>query len=354
MAFSLTLNLIFFALIRFLVGICLGIILSMTLNLCAECLPVKNRALVILCICTAFSIGSILCSITMLFTMPELESSGLFSTILYLSIIPAIAIIISILFLEDSPRNLILKNKDEEAFKIIEKINGKSLDKSAKESVLRSVIESGNKEVLSQMTEIFNSRFIYLTVIISFISLINAINTHGPGLISVYTLKYLGLESKSSNHQIIIDQIIMSLIGLPSQLIAGILCEIKFLGRKNCSLLILFLAFVCTVIFIFFPKTYIVLFSLSQSLLGMLVNLILAYICEVYPTKIRDYATGYFFSVNRFGGLISMFIYISLNSLGTWIPYYVYVGLILLNICFIFSLPYETYGQVLDHDYEKK
>jgi putative MFS transporter len=351
-ALAFSLNFILFGLFRFIIGIILGLTIPMSINLCTECLPQKNRAFVLTGIWTGFSIGVVLFQIIMLCVMPQLEISALKSTILYTSIIPLVVFIISLFFLEDSPRNLILRNRDEDSFKIIEKISNKTLENSEKISVVKSVKDGLNNELSNEFNEIFNKKYIYLSVILSLIWVFNSINTYGPVLISNLTLKSLEKETISSNYQILLNQLLINIIELPSQLIGGFLCEIKFLGRKKSSLIASFLAFIFTILFILFPKTYTFLFGVSQAFLQIVFNIIITYSCEIYPTKIRDYATGFLFFTTRIGGIISQFLFLYINNLGIWVPYYVSLGFILVNIFFIIMLPYETYGKPLDIDYE--
>jgi MFS family permease len=120
MAFFL--NFIFFGILRFIIGVFLGLMIPLSFNIVTECLPLKNRALVLTGIWTGFSLGFVLIYLIMLLAMPQLEASGLTATILYIALIELIVFVTSVLFMDDSPRNLILRDEENKAFKIIEKI----------------------------------------------------------------------------------------------------------------------------------------------------------------------------------------------------------------------------------------
>jgi len=74
----------------------------------------------------------------------------------------------------------------------------------------------------------------------------------------------------------------------------------------------------------------------------------------VYPTKIRDQAVGFLFFCTRIGGFSSQILYLYLNGIGIWYPYYFTIGFIIANFVLIYLLPFETYGQPLDVDYDSR
>jgi MFS family permease len=352
MAFFL--NFIVFAIIRFIIGFFLGLTIPLALSIATECLPLKNRALVLTGIWTGFWLGFVLIPVIMLFAMPQLEASGLTSTILCVALLELIVFVSSLLFMEDSPRNLILRDEENEAYNIIEKIIGHRLEASEKESIIRNIKSGLNSELSNDINELFNPKLINLSILQSFIWLINYLVLYGPNLITILTLKSLGQETNSTNHQIIIDQIIINLMGLPSCVLGGLICEIEFLGRKKSLLITISPAIFCLGIAIIFPHTYTVSFGLFLALVSVAFDINTSYTCEVYPTKIRDKAVGFMYFFTRIGGFISQYLYLYLNSIGIWIPYYATIVFILVNIILIIFLPFETYGKPLDIDFEKE
>jgi MFS family permease len=347
-------KLYFLGILRFITGFFLGLMIPLSFNIVTECLPLKNRALVLTGIWTGFSFGFVLIHFIMLFAMPQLEASGLTATILNIALIVLIVLVTSVLFMEDSPRNLILRDEEDDAFKIIEKIVGHPLEASEKESIIQNIKSGLNSELSNEISEVFNPKFICLSLILSFIWVINSLVLYGPNLITSLTLKSLGQETNSTNHQIIINQIIINVIGLPSSVLGGLICEIEFLGRKKSILTTSSLAILCLGVTILFPKTYTVSFGLFLALVSVTFDINSSYSCEVYQTKIRDRAVGFMFFSTRVGGVITQFLYLYLNSFGIWIAYYATIGFILVNLVLIFFLPFETYGKPLDIDFEKE
>jgi hypothetical protein len=72
------------------------------------------------------------------------------------------------------------------------------------------------------------------------------------------------------------------------------------------------------------------------------------YCLEVYPTRIRDNALGFLFAARRLGGFLSQVIYIPLNNVDKWLPYYFTAGILVINVGLLCFLPYETYNTALD------
>jgi hypothetical protein len=75
------------------------------------------------------------------------------------------------------------------------------------------------------------------------------------------------------------------------------------------------------------------------------------YSCEVYPTKIRDMAVGFFFSCCRLGSFIANILFVAFYRIGTFAPYYFVIFLCVILIYGIYILPFETFGVALDTDH---
>lgn len=350
---GLTTNYIVFAVCRFIIGFGVGLIVPIALNILAEYLPMKNRALVLTGVWAGWSIGSLILSCIMLIIMPNLEVSKLGLTIGLSSGLPFLTLILMFFFLKDSPRNLILMNKDKEAVEQIEVLVNRKLRDEEVERIIKEV-HNVNSEVGSSIFDMFAKKFLYLTILLTFIWFINSIITYGPYLVYTLTMKALNNQSEKSHRQIIINQIVVSLINIPTSLFGGILSELPFLGRNKATSLTMFLAFISMIFLIYAPSMFAMLFGIFQAFIGVAFNTNTTYSCEVYPTKIRDHAVGYLFFCTRIGGFISQILYILFNSMGVWYPYYFTGGFIALDIILVILLPYETFGQPLDFDFNSQ
>lgn len=285
--------------------------------------------------------------------MPNLEVSKLGLTIGLSSSLSFLTLILMFFFLKDSPRNLILMNKDKEAVEQIEVLVNRKLRDEEIERLIKEV-HNVNSEVGSSIFDIFEKKFLYLTILLTFIWFINSVVTYGPYLVYTLTMKALNNQSEKSHRQIIINQIIVSSINIPASLFGGILSELPFLGRNKATSLTMFLAFITMIFLIYVPSRFAMLFGIFQAFIGVAFNTNTTYSCEVYPTKIRDHAVGYLFFSTRIGGFISQILYILFNSMGVWYPYYFTGGFIALNIILVILLPYETFGHPLDFDFNSQ
>jgi MFS family permease len=344
-------NFILFSIFRFIIGLGLGMIVPMSLNLLTECLPITNRSLVLNFVWIAFSLGNLYNLMIMLGIMPYLETSKVKDTVLLCSLCPLIVFLINYFNLTDSPRNLIINNKEDEAIKILEKISKKKID-DIKRSIIISQVKSGiNNEEPSKLKEIFNKKNKKLTSLLIIIWFFNSMIGYGPGLISSLTISSLGMTENFTNYEIITNQIIICIICSPSTYLGGILSEISFLGRNRSTILGYFVSLIFINLAIFYPNYFTLMFGLSQAFASIAFNINTTYSCEVYPTKIRDNALGFLFFATRVGGFSSQIMYLAMNNIGIWIPYYFTIVITIINIAFIYLLPYETLGKPLDMNY---
>ena len=353
-------NLFCFAACRFIIGISLGLIVPVSLNLLTECLPIKNRSLVLTCIWIAFSIGNLYNLILMLNLMPFLQKEYVFQTLLFLSLLPLFTLIISLIYLQDSPRNLIMNFKEEEALKILEHLNENTINdisrsKIIAETRLNNYNNNDNNSLETtnevELKDLFSKKYKKLTSILTIIWFLNSVIGYGPVLVASLTLSSLGVKESITNNEIILNQIMICVICSPSCYIGGVLSEVSFLGRNKSTILSYFISILFMCLCILDPSSFTVMFGLSIAFSGISFNINTTYTCEVYPTKIRDNALGFLFFSTRLGGFISQILYLYLNDLNIWAPYYFTIFITFVNIYFVYILPYETLGQPLDKDY---
>ena len=112
-------NYTFFIFFRIISGFLCGNIETLITNILCEHLPIKFRGLTLTSIWTGWSIGQLIPNLIMLIYTPNFEFNGLGKILFISTIIPLITFIICMLYLKDSPRNYIMNNRYDEAFKII-------------------------------------------------------------------------------------------------------------------------------------------------------------------------------------------------------------------------------------------
>jgi MFS family permease len=343
-------NLIMFALLRLLLGICHGIGVPLSLNLLTEYLPIRMRSVMITNVWLGFSFGQLINLLLMYFIMPNNEPKYFQETVMYSSILSGSVFILLLLFLNDSPRNLILIGDTSKGFEILTTLNGKELTESEQETIINESDSNTNNQLNASLTEIFKPAFRRITVLLIMLWVINSILAYGPNLIISLTMKELGIHSDD----LIINQIIICLICSPSNVIGGFVSEISFLGRNKTTVFSFAIMIVFNIILLIDHSNFQFYIGTIFFLLSIAFNVNNTYSCEVYPTKVRDLAIGFLFFCTRVGGFLSQILFIEFFKIYLWMPYYVTMGLAVLGIICVLLLPYDTYARELDKDEYKK
>jgi len=113
---GLWLNYYFFVSFRVVTGFLSRCIDVISINTLCEYLPKKNRSLVLNMIWCSYAFAPIFLALTMKYTMPNIQASGIRSTLLIYDAIILLTLIAQCIFLKNSPRYLILNGKEKEAF----------------------------------------------------------------------------------------------------------------------------------------------------------------------------------------------------------------------------------------------
>ena len=74
----------------------------------------------------------------------------------------------------------------------------------------------------------------------------------------------------------------------------------------------------------------------------------IVYTSEVYPTRIRDFGTGFINSIALSGSVISQYAFIYFFNIHFLTPFYVIVGLLLISMIAVFLIPVESHERPLD------
>jgi MFS family permease len=343
-------NMIIFSIIRVIIGFCIGVAVPLALNLFAESLPIRNRSMMLTGVWFGFGFGQLFNLILMYFIMPNNEPEQFHKTLLISSSLSIVSFLLVILFLKDSPRNLLLTEQTDKAFEILDHLNGEKLNENERAHIIAESKGGLNEELKVSLKETFNKDMRRTTILLIFIWVLNSLITYGPMLITSLTLKAL---NQGSDDPVITQQILIGVIYLPSNVIGGLISEIPYLGRNKTTILCLFIAIIFLVLAITNSTNYQYHFSIYLFLTSITFSVTNTYGCEIYPTKVRDIALGFLFFCTRVGGFGSQILYIYLNKMGTWVPYYVTLGLCVLNIILVFLLPVDTYARALDEVIEK-
>ena len=93
---------------------------------------------------------------------------------------------------------------------------------------------------------------------------------------------------------------------------------------------------------------------MATCLINISFNAINSYTIEVYPTRVRDFAVGYFQFISKIVGFLSNLIAIILNYRNKKWMLYINAMMGVLGLIFTLMLPFDTYQRKLDDIMTKK
>jgi AAHS family benzoate transporter-like MFS transporter len=347
LAIGLVNDLIAFTILRLCIGVCIGIIVPLSINLLTEYLPIQSRSLFLTASWMGITPGQIYILVIMIIVMPQMQIENFRNTLLISTTWSFITFIITLLFVRESPRYLLLHNKNEEAFQILEEIKAEKLSDYEKEIIIKENKE--NVELGASFKDLFQKDLLLTTVLSIFIWLISSVLQFGPQLISTLTMKQIGIDEENlSYREIIFKQIVIVLLMTPANIIGGYVSELPAFGRKRTIMISFLIAVVFIILMIVDNHNYHYYFGVYLLFVDLSYDVNTTYSCELYPTRVRDKALGFLFFCNRIGGFISQILFIYFDQLGTWNPYYACILLLVINIVLVLFLPIETLGRALD------
>jgi sugar phosphate permease len=337
---------------RAITGVFVGIIEILATNVLCEFLPRKFRAFTMIIVWGGYAIGQFTPNLIMLYTMPNLETAGVSKTHFANSAINTVFFIFVFLFFKDSPRSLILHGNQQDAMEILAKMK-QNISKEMQDRIISQVIENNkNSNYDSDSSVSFSELFSKEYVVFTFCALVIFFNSnfYGDGftLISTLVLKeIIKYDENPEPGKILKDAIYMQVFNLFGNLLCGFLVEIKFLGRRR-TLLILMTSIITVCISSIIFMEHIATFMSIFSLLNLIGDVMIVYTSEVYPTRIRDFGTGFINSIALSGSVISQYAFIYFFNIHFLTPFYVIVGLLLISMIAVFLIPVESHERPLD------
>lgn len=349
-------NIVIFTIIRIMLGFCLGVFIPLITNLLCEYCPINRRSFVFNATWVGYNIGCLFFACSQLMLMPNLEEEHVQRTLIFTSILPLGVYIALKLFLKDSPRNLILMGKEDEAFVLIEKFKCMFIEEGDRERIIRDIKGGVNKEIEGHFKDLFKKKYRKMTIILMFLWFSVYQLYYGPFLILSWVIKAIGEETvvNHTNNDIIRDEIKIYCIGATGYFLGGIISELRIFGRKKGIMFGLTFCIFFTLCGINFPKYFVTFFGIYFIFLNIPLVVVDIYSCELYPTKIRDVAVGFLFACCRIGSCISNFIFVDFFSLGTFVPFYAVIIICIFDIALTSFIPFETFGAALDTEFKSK
>ncbi len=342
-----------FFICRFIIGFALGIHVPIMINLLGEYVPSNSRGFRLQLIYAFFAIGPLFMVIVSLFIMPQLETSQLRNVLLICELLPITAFIINIFFLYDSPRHMLIRGNKEKAFEILEDMNGNKLSNNDKDEIIKEITSSwanaNIKEDDISISDLFKPKYYFTSIILIIEDFVAAVGCFGIAIVVTLSQHALNLEAAiNDNYSILLSELMVHVFDLFSTFVSAFLIENKSLGRKGSLMLSLGFQFTLAIPTIHLRTFFSILNAIVLFFVNISSNILVAYIVEVYPTKIRDLSSGFHFMITMFSGLISQFLFLGASHINFRLPYYLLSLTCFIACVFVYLLPYETRGKHLD------
>ena len=337
--------------VEFLNGFFAGVFEITSFNVACEFIPVRFRGWILLTIWNGYNVGVLFPNLIMLKTMPDHDPSGLPKTLYLCSLVILLCTVFGCVFYTDSPRNFIINGKRNEAIKILKKM--KKDDKYFTEEIKKEIYESVPPKTLSDFSlmnykEVFEHGMFMTGILLLFICFNGTMINDGFQLVLNLILEKVKQSDKSAHTRtVLMENITINSIALPSNLIMGAFAEFRILGRRNTQSIGYILMGLVMIPVIINPNTASTFFIFFMFF-TCITNMVNVYVSEVYPTKIRDWALGMIQGSGYLGSFIAQYLFVYLNDLSVYYcPILFFVICVLNGICCM-MLTVDPMGKPLD------
>ena len=337
--------------VEFINGFFAGIFEITSFNVACEFIPVRFRGWILLTIWNGYNVGVLFPNLIMTKTMPEHDPSGLPKTLYLCSLVILLCTIFGCVFYTDSPRNYIINGKNEDAIKILKKM--KKNDEYFTDEIKKEIFESVPPKTISDFSlanykEVFAHGMFSTGLLLLIICFNGTMINDGFQLVLNLILEKVKQSDKSAHTRtILMENIIINSVALPSNLIIGAFTEFKILGRKNTQAIGFFIMGAVIIPVIINPNlasTFFIFFMFFTCI----TNMVNVYVSEVYPTKIRDWALGMIQGSGYLGSFIAQYLFVYLNDLNVYYCPILFFATCTLNGILCSLLKVEPMGKPLD------
>lgn len=344
---------------RFFFGIAVGVISPLSATYMCEVSPMKYRGKMLVFTGMFYTFGELITCFMAYLSLDTLYSGNWRALVIWSAVPGFLTFMLSFYCLQESPRYLLVFQKYDEAFKLINqiiKMNGLSdrlvLTQNEKDDLRmwadkQAKIHKSNS--FANPLELFREGRYLITPFLWIIWYVLSCVYYGNVFILPTILKEMSMENKDTSGNELHNVFLSILSGLPSSIISYYIIEIHCLGRKNS----LFISFALTSLASFGAfglnkAPFIIFVSISRFFLNIAFSLIYPFTTEVYPTRIRATGLGTASSFSRIGGITSPWISIASLKIGIAGPFLIFGVLSLLAAICTGLLPYDTTGVELD------
>ena len=330
---------------RFLIGIIISVILCNAFTIVVEYIPNRLRGILLSFPWLGQKLAPLL-TILLFYIYNENLSADYSKTknvLIILCLFPLFYSIIYFFFIEEGPRDLIVRNKIQEAKQTLEILHKGSLSDIQMNKIINEVRLncSNDEEDNHHFSRLFNNRSIRkLTILVSSIKLLGSIFIGGWAVAISILVSQEKLSFEEKDTQSGLSQILtISLIQVPIILIAFLSDHSSFgrLGLMRISCIIC-LVFNITMLFVdsYYISYLIGICNLSMSCVTLIIT---NYVNEIYPNDLRSVGVSFSIIPDSLGTIISQIIYAYLSYYGlkTTIIFSIIVCLTTFILCVLLN-----------------
>ena len=341
-------NVWFLIVVRFILGLSIGVTIVVAPVFIAEISPYKIRGAMLVTFQIATTIGISLASFVNLY----FSQTGNWRAMLGVSAIIAFVLVIAILRFPDTPTWYIMKGHREKGIKTLQKLEAPE----KVQSELAKIDQEVHQNESGKFSELFKTKYIKGTIFILGLGIfvqitgINAIVYYGPII-----FQKVGFASFSNGILITgITQLIALIAEVTSSLIIdkwgrrkSLLMGISFMIIANIVLALLFLIGFISSWMMYLSVVIIFLFRVGYSFgFG---SLVWVYASETLPSRLRSIGSSLILTANLVANLIvSMFFLTMFENFGGQVIFLIFGILAIISWIFVFKLAPETNGRTFE------
>jgi hypothetical protein len=364
---------------RFSFGFCMGIIDLLIYITLVEITPTKIRGFLSSLLFMFNPLGSFFVALYGYYELEDRRTKGNFYVLVMFPFVVLFFFIISVFFLQETPRTLLSQNKFEESIKSIERIdnfnnlkdqntqrNKEELIKEIKEKIKRTKSVENAEKIASiasgrdidkksvdsielrsanfypKFRRIFNINYRKYTILIWLIVILTSFTSNGVFFMLPTTAPDL---DKST----FVTVIVSVFIEIPSIILTSILIETSNIGRLRALKIGLVGTLIASSLFFIYLKPMVYVDCLLKFFINIPVAVITVYGSEIYDSKIRIFGCSAINFWKRISFIVSPITVAYFDSrIGLSTTYYLFLPFTIFALLLSFFLNIETRGVPLD------
>lgn len=301
-----------------IIGVSLGISIPCLFSLVAEVMSKDCRSIFVGMGWVVFPLGEIfLCVFSQKLQIWNF-SNGNWKIILYVRLFLFFITLLISFFIVESPKFLLHKKPNilnDKAFLIIEELTNIELTQEQKENIIHFYTldnTENSKGILYSFMSLFSRNHFLKSLNLFLLWFISSYVFYGLIYVLPATYQQINIVKKKAttlsqeSYNEIMSNVIMSCVfEIPSNILVGILPNIKFIGRKGSISLGFGLSLIYSLVVWLYPKTLTVAASFLKGTISLGFNVLYIYTPEHYPVYMRVTSLGMCNFFSRIGGMIT-------------------------------------------------